>query len=70
MPSKPFEVPPAIAKAFVRDMRAFYAEKSPIKRDEIASRQIHVLRQFQGKHERPLKLHQVKQMFEEMRETT
>ena len=68
MPSKPFEVPPAIAKAFVRDMRAFYAEKSPIKRDEIASRQIHVLRQFQGKHERPLKLHQVKQMFEELRE--
>jgi hypothetical protein len=60
MPSKPIEVPPAIAKAFVRDMRAFHAEKSPIKRDEIASRQIHVLRQFQGKNERQIKLHQVK----------
>jgi hypothetical protein len=37
------------------------------KRDEIASRQIHILRQHQGKNERPIKLHQVKQMFEEMK---
>jgi hypothetical protein len=66
MPRKDLELPIAIAKAFIRDMRAFHAEKSPIKRDEIASRQIHVLRQFQGKHERPTKLHQVKEMFEEM----
>jgi hypothetical protein len=44
----------------VDDMRAFFAEKSPIKCDEIASRQIHVLRQFQGKRERPIKLHKVK----------
>ena len=57
----------AIAKAFVRDMRAFHAEKDAIKRDEIASRQIHFLRQYQGKNERPIKLHQVKQMFEEMK---
>ena len=49
-------------------MRAFHAEKSPIKRDEIASRQIHVLRQYQGKSERPIKLHQVKEMFVQMRE--
>jgi hypothetical protein len=64
MPAKPTELPPTVARAFVRDMRAFHAEKSPIKRDEIASRQIHVLRQYQGKRERPIKLHQVKQMFE------
>ena len=55
-----------IAKAVVRDMRAFHAEKSPIKRDEIASRLIHVLRQYQGRNERPIKLHHVKEMFEEM----
>jgi hypothetical protein len=54
----PKELPPEVAKAFVRDMRAFFAEKDAIKRDEIASRRIHVLRQFQGKHERPIKLHQ------------
>jgi hypothetical protein len=68
MPGKPLELPIAIAKAFLRDMRAFHAEKSPLKRDEIASRQIHVLRQYQGQHERPIKLHQVKQMFKEMRD--
>jgi hypothetical protein len=68
MPRNPLELPLAVARAFVRDMRAFHAEKSPLKRDEIASRQIHVLRQYQGKLERPIKLHQVKQMFEEMRD--
>jgi hypothetical protein len=46
----------------------FSAEKDAIKRDEIASRQIHILRQYQGKNERPIKLHQVKQMFEEMKD--
>jgi hypothetical protein len=39
VPAKPIE-PPEVAKAFVRDMLAFHAEKSPLKRDEIASRQI------------------------------
>jgi hypothetical protein len=65
---QPNELPPKVAKAFVHDTRAFHAEKSPLKPDEIASRQIHVLREYQGKHERPLKPHQVKQMFEEMKD--
>lgn len=68
MRNKPIELPPDVARAFIRDMRAYFVEKSPLKRDEIASRQIHVLRQFQEKHERPLKLNQVKQMFEELRD--
>jgi hypothetical protein len=38
MPSKPIELPPAVARAFVKDMRAFFAEKSATKRDEIAAR--------------------------------
>ena len=65
---KDIEIPPDVAQRFVEDMRAFHAEKSPLKRDEIASRQIHVLRQYQGKSERPIKLHEVKQIFEEMRD--
>jgi hypothetical protein len=40
MPRKPIELPPAVARQFVEDMRAFYAEKNPIKRDEIAGRQM------------------------------
>jgi hypothetical protein len=45
MPSKPIDLPSAVARRFVEDMRAFHAEKNSIKRDEIAARQLHVLRQ-------------------------
>ena len=41
MPRKPIELPPAVARRFVEDMRAFHAEKNSIKRDEIAARQRH-----------------------------
>lgn len=68
MPNKPIELPPAVARGFVRDMRAFHAEKGSLKRDEIAARQIHVLRQYQGARDRPIKLHEVKQMFAEMKD--
>ena len=37
-----------VARAFIRDMRAFHAEPNAIKRDEIASRQLHALREFVG----------------------
>ena len=46
MPHKPLELPPEVAEAFVADMRAFFAEPNPIKRDEIAIRQMSVLRQY------------------------
>ena len=45
MPQKPIELPPAIARRFVDDMRAFHAEPNAIKRDEIAARQLHALKQ-------------------------
>jgi hypothetical protein len=38
MPRKPIELPPAVARAFVKDMRAFLVEKNAIKRDKIAAR--------------------------------
>ena len=38
MPSKPIELPPAAARRFVEDMRAFFKETNQIKRDEIAAR--------------------------------
>jgi hypothetical protein len=58
----------SVSTARSRDRAEGDAEKSPIKRGEIASRQIHVLRQFQAKSERPIKLHQVKQMFLQMKD--
>jgi hypothetical protein len=57
------ELPPAVARRFVEDMRAFHAEPNAIKRDEIAARQLHGLKQhYAGK----LRLSDVKEMFELM----
>jgi hypothetical protein len=47
MPAKPMELPAAVARRFVDDMRAFHAEPNAIKRDEIAARQAHILQNYQ-----------------------
>jgi len=52
MPSKPFELPPAAAKAFVCDMKALFRAKGQLKRDGIASRQLHALWALQGLREK------------------
>ena len=60
MPREPIEIPAEVAEAFVADMRAFYAEPNPIKRDEIAGRQMHRLRQYQGPWEKLVRIPDVK----------
>jgi hypothetical protein len=65
MPRKPIELPPAIARAFVKDMRASFAEENAIKRDEIAARQLFALKQhYTGK----LRLFDVKEIFLQMQD--
>ncbi len=66
MPHKPIEIPPEVAEAFVADMRAFYAEPNPIKRDEIAGRQMSVLRRYQGPREKPVRILDIKEMFRQL----
>jgi hypothetical protein len=46
------ELPPPSARAFVDDMRAFFAEKNRYKQDEIALRQLHVLGSIKGRARR------------------
>ena len=59
------EIPPEVARLFVRDMRAFFAEKDKIKADEIAGHQLYTLKQYYpGK----LRLSDVKEMFLRMRD--
>lgn len=61
---KSLELPPGAGRAFVEDMRAFFDADTELKRDEIAARQLHILRQhYTGK----LRLMDVKQMFFQMR---
>jgi hypothetical protein len=57
-----------VAKAFVRDMRAFYAEPNSIKRDEIAALQLHALRQHQGPRDKKLRISDVIEMFRQLRD--
>jgi hypothetical protein len=40
---KPLDIPPKVARAFVKDMKAFFAEEKQIKRDEIAACKLHAL---------------------------
>jgi hypothetical protein len=61
------ELPVAVAKAFVRDMRAYFAEQNELKRDEIAARQLHALNEFRRPRDKKLRLADVKAMFLEMR---
>lgn len=68
MSRKPLELPIEIAKAFVRDMRAYHAEKGAIKRDEIAIRQLTILNEYLGRRQRPLRVTDIKEMFEEMKD--
>jgi len=37
------QLPPRVAQAFARDMRAFFKATNQLKQDEIASRQLHAL---------------------------
>jgi len=50
------------------DLRAYYAEDDAGKRDEIAGRQLHALRQDQGPGEKKFRLPDVKRLFELMKD--
>ena len=67
---KPVELPPAVARAFIKDMKAFFAEEDGHKRDAIAVRQLRALQEHQGPREKPLRLSDVKQMFLQMKDQT
>ena len=60
------EIPPDVARLFVRDMHAFFAAKNNIKADEIAGRQLYALKQYYPGKLRALS--DVKEMFRQMRD--
>lgn len=67
---KQLDLPPDVAHTFVDDMRAYFAEDNPIKRDGIAVRQLRALREHQGPREKKLRLSDVKEMFAQMKDHT
>jgi hypothetical protein len=47
-------------------MRAYFAEKNAIKRDEIAARQMSVLQQYQAPREKPTRIPDIMEVVREM----
>ena len=68
MPPKPIDLPPEVARRFVADMRAFFTEEDVHKRDVIAARQLSALNEFRGRQEKPLRVSDIKAMFEAMKD--
>jgi len=66
MTTKPLDLPLKVAKVFIKDMNAYFAEENAIKRDEIAARQLHALARFQGPQEKKLRISDIKRMFMEI----
>jgi hypothetical protein len=64
---KKLELPPNVARAFWIDLRAYWAEEDGHKRDAIAVRQLHSLKEYQSPRDKPLRLSDVKAMFLEMK---
>jgi hypothetical protein len=64
---KQLELPPQVAKAFVKDMQAYFKAKNQLKQDEIAARQCWVLQQHVPRGSK-LRLSDVKEMFLQMRD--
>ena len=64
---KPMEIPPGAALRFLADLRAFHSTDDAIKRDEIAARQLHALREHLPRDAK-LSLSDVKVLFERMRD--
>ena len=63
---KPLELPPAVARAFVKDMKAFFENR--LKAGLIAVRRMHALSEYQGPREKKLRLSDVKAVFRQMRD--
>ena len=64
---KPIELPPQVARAFVRDMRAFFEAKNLLRQNEIAARQCWALQQHVPRGKK-LRLADVRRMFLQMRD--
>ncbi len=65
---KTSSLPADVARAFVKDMRAYFREKHPIRRDDIARRQLVALRDYYPSSVRELLLPDIYEMFEKIRD--
>jgi hypothetical protein len=67
MARTPIEIPPTAAKAFMRDLQAFFEEKNLYRRDMIAGDQMRALREHQRPSDKPITIGDVKELFHAMK---
>lgn len=67
MVRRPLEIPPAAAKAFLRDMKAFFNASGSIMQDEIAAKQAWLLNEHLPRGAK-VRLTDVKELFLQMRD--
>ena len=68
MSRKPLDLPMQVVRAFAKDMHAYHAESSTMKRVEIAEHQLDVLQGFQRPQDKELQLHDIIELFDEMKD--
>ena len=68
MPRKPIELPPAVARAFVRDMKASTPGRTPSSATRSLVGRCNALRNYQGPREKPVGIPYIKEMFLRMRD--
>jgi hypothetical protein len=68
MTRKPPNLPMKVVRQFAEDMRAFHAEPSTMERAEIAERQLDALQKFLGPQDKKLRLRDIIELFEEMKD--
>jgi len=68
MARKPLNLPMDAVRQFAEDMRAFHAASSTMDRAEIAERQLDALQKFLGPRDKKLRLRDVIELFEQMKD--
>ena len=64
---KPIELPPEAAKAFLRDIKAFFKASGQLMQDEIAAKQVWLLKQHLPRGTK-LRTSDVKELFLQMKD--
>jgi probable addiction module antidote protein len=65
---KKLDLPQDVARAFIKDMREYFREKHPIRRGEIARRQLVALRDYNPSSVKELLLPDIYEMFEKIKD--
>ncbi|MGJ5163135.1 hypothetical protein [Bradyrhizobium sp. HKCCYLR1051] len=68
MPRPPLELPPKVARDFMADLEAYAAATTGLAKDEIAARQLRVLREYLRPSDGRLRLTDVRKLMDAMAE--